>query len=100
RRELGRALSVNDALLPGAFASVWHPWLFFQHNLVAFEIYIAPGDAPPLADAFLHDVALNRTHPSVAARTVRTYAPIKDAAVAIMLRLGARRPFFLSPLVF
>ena len=91
---------VKDTLLARRFAAIRNPRFFLQDDLPAFDVNIGSVHAPPLADSLLHDVALDRAHPGIAARALRPDAPIKQAAVAIMFRLGARRPLLFAPLVF
>src|SRR5207245_7876880 len=91
---------LKDTLLARRFAAIRNPRFFLQDDLPAFDVNIGSVHAPPLADSLLHDVALDRAHPGIAARALRPDAPIKQAAVAIMFRLGARRPLLFAPLVF
>src|SRR5437867_453134 len=97
--ELRSAGLINDALLSRRFAAVRHCRVFLQNHFAPFDIDVSASHAPPLADAFLHDVALDRAHPGVTAGALRPDAPIEKAAVRIMLRLLSRRPLLFTPFV-
>ena len=99
-RDVRKAGLIDIALLAVRLAAIGHPGGAIQHQLDRLRIAIRPGHAPPLADAFLHDVALHRSHPGAAPGAVRPDAPIKNAAVPVMPRTGPGRPFLLPPFVF
>src|SRR4051812_42054772 len=89
----------DDTLFARAFAAVWNGRFLLKNNIPSFDIAISPCHAPPLADAFLHDIAFKRPHPRLAPGAIRSNAPIEQAGVAVVLRLGSRRPLLLSPFV-
>src|SRR5689334_8549968 len=62
-RYKGKARLINVALLAVGFSAVRHPRRAIQDEFDRLGVAIDAGDTPPLADAFLHDVALDRPHP-------------------------------------
>ena len=77
--ESQRARFPDDALLARPFAAIRHARVIFEDDRASFDVHIAAGHAPPLADPLLHDVALDRAHPSQAASAVLADAPVKEA---------------------
>ena len=99
-RDIRKTLLIHIALFAVAFAAIWHPRRAIQHELDALSVTIGAGHAPPLADALLHNVALDRTHPRLAARAMRTGTPVEQPAVAIMAWPISGRPLRFAPFVF
>lgn len=89
----------KDALLARAFAAVRNRRVILEDDVPAFDVAVGTGDAPPLADALLHDVVFDAPHPRVGSDAVRADGPVEDAGVAVMAGFVAGCPLRGAPLV-